>query len=100
MQKEVVEIKSKQLKEAKKVEYEFPETLEEGLKLDGKEKVFKLYSMQRKIRYMDSRRRAMTGTGITSNLAKAVKKADPANLAQIAKLLGDPDLLAALEGKV
>lgn len=99
MNKENVEIKSKG-KVLETAVYESPETLEEGLKADGKEKVFKLYTMQRKIRFADSRRRALTGGGVTSGMAKALKKATPDKLAKILALLGDdanPDLKAAVD---
>lgn len=98
MKKEEVTIKSKSLKEPKTAVYEYPETLEEAMKVDGAETVFKLYAQQRKIRFMDARRRVMTGGGVTSAMAKAVKSASPEKLAQIAKLLGDPSLVEALKG--
>ncbi len=93
MKTEQVTIKSKG-SVLEETAYAFPETLEEGLKVDGPEKVFALYAQQRKIRFMDGRRRTLTGGGIGSAMAKALKGADPAKLLKIAEMVGDKDLVA------
>ena len=67
--------------------YEFPETLEEAIALDGPEKVFSLFAQQRKIRFADGKRAELTGSP-TKGLASKLKEAPPEVLAQIAKLLG------------
>ena len=96
MQTEAITIKSKgDVLETSK--YEYPESLEEAIKVDGPEKIFAYYGQQRKIRYMDGRRRALTGGGVTSAMAKALKSATPEKLLEIAKKLGDEDLTAAVK---
>jgi len=82
-----VEIKSKgELVGA--FDYEYPENLEEGLEMDGEEKVYKLYAQQRKIRWMDAKRREATGGGLPKKLVELIKSADTAKLAAVAAALG------------
>jgi len=69
-------------------DYEFPEDLEEGLEADGEEKVFKLYAQQRKIRWMDNKRREVTGGGLPKQITDALKSLNPDQLAAIAAQLG------------
>jgi hypothetical protein len=88
MKSEKVEVKSKGqvLEEAT---YEFPTSLTEAIKVDGEDNVFKLYAMQRKIRFMDQKRRTLTGGGgLPKGVREALKSADPKVLEQIQKLLG------------
>jgi hypothetical protein len=87
MQTETVEIKSKG-QVVGTPEYEYPETLDEGLEMDGEEKVFKLYAQQRKIRWAEAERRRLTGAGLPSAVTKAIKNADPETLKRIADELG------------
>jgi hypothetical protein len=88
MKSEKVEVKSKgQLLE--EATYEYPVDLKEAIKVDGEDNVYKLYAMQRKIRFMDQKRRALTGGGgLPKGIRDALKSADPAVLEQIQKLLG------------
>jgi len=84
---EKVEIKSKG-QSLGEFDYEYPETLEDGIDLDGEEKVFKLYASQRKIRWVDSKRRELTGGGLPKAVVDALKSADPEVLKTIAESLG------------
>jgi hypothetical protein len=68
-------------------EYVYPESLEEGLTMDGEESVFKLYTMQRKIRFMDSKRRELTGGGLPKALTEKLRGLSKDKLAEIASLL-------------
>jgi len=86
MKSEKVEIKSKG-QALGEFDYNYPESLEEGLSTDGEESVFKLYAMQRKIRFMDAKRRELTGGGLPKALTDKLKGLDKAKLAQIAELL-------------
>ena len=86
MKKEKIEIKSKGAV-IEVAEYESPETLEEAFQVDGQEKVLKLYLMERKTRFMDSRRRILTGGGVRGALAKAFRSAKPEQLQQLIALL-------------
>ena len=99
MLKEKVDIRSKGAT-LETATYESPETLEEAIKADGPEKVFALFSQQRKIRFMDARRRALTGGGVTTAMAKALKAADPKTLLAIAEKLGNDDLVQAVSAVV
>jgi hypothetical protein len=87
MQTETIEIKSKG-QTVGEFDYSYPETLSEALDLDGEEKVYKLYAMQRKIRAVDTQRRVLTGGGLPKSVVAALKNADPAVLARIAEELG------------
>lgn len=87
MKTEATEIKSKG-ESLGKVDYTFPETLEEGLEKDGEETVYKLYAMQRKIRFIDAKRRELTGTGLPKTLTAKLKTLDKDKLAQVMELLG------------
>ena len=87
MKSENVEIKSKG-QSLGEFEYTAPETLEEAITTDGAESVFKLYAMQRKIRFMDNKRRELTGGGLPKALTEKLKGLDKEKLAQIADLLG------------
>jgi len=89
MKTEELELKSKNvILEGSPFDYTAPESMEEALEVDGEEKIFKLYMQQRKIRWMDSKRREVTGGGLPKQLADALKSADPAILAAIAEKLG------------
>jgi len=70
------------------MDYEFPDTLEDALEIDGEEKVYKLYTMQRKIRAIDAKRRELTGGGLPRALVKALKSADPDVIRRIAEEMG------------
>ena len=72
MKSENVKIKSKD-EELGEFAYEYPETLEEALEKDGVESVFKLFCMQRKIRWMDAKRRELTGGGLPKSLTAKLK---------------------------
>jgi hypothetical protein len=87
MKEEQVVIKSKGVIVGE-FNYEFPEGLEEGLQLDGEDAVFKLYAQQRKIRFMDAKRREVTGGGLPKSLTEKLKSLDKDKLAQVAELLG------------
>lgn len=87
MQTESVEIKSKG-QVVGTVDYDYPETLDEAIEVDGEDKIYKLYAQQRKIRFIDSERRRLTGGGLPSQVTKALKNADPETLAAIAEKLG------------
>lgn len=87
MKSEKVEIKSKG-QSLGEFDYSYPETLEEGIGADGEESVFKLYTMQRKIRFMDAKRRELTGGGLPKTLTDKLRSLDKDKLAQIADLLG------------
>lgn len=87
MLSESVEIKSKN-QVVGSLEYEYPESFEEALEVDGEDKVFKLYMTQRKIRAIDAQRRALTGGGLPKALIAALKATDPAVLAKLAGDLG------------
>jgi hypothetical protein len=88
MKKETIEIKSKgEVVGAQ--DYSYPETLKEAIQVDGEDTVFKLYAQQRRIRFADQQRRALTGGGgLPKGLRDALKNADPAKLKEIEKLLG------------
>uniref|UniRef100_A0A6M3IGU3 Uncharacterized protein n=1 Tax=viral metagenome TaxID=1070528 RepID=A0A6M3IGU3_9ZZZZ len=86
---ESIEVKSKgQIIEGSPFVYEYPADLEEAVTVDGDEKVYKLFIQQRKIRFMDSKRREITGGGLPKQIVEALKAADPAKLAAIAEALG------------
>ena len=84
---ESVEIKSKG-QSLGSFDYVYPETLEEGIEMDKADSVFKLYAMQRKIRFMDAKRRELTGGGLPKSLTDKLRSLDKDKLAQIADLLG------------
>ena len=84
---ESIEIKSKN-QSLGSFDYEHPSTLEEGLDMDGEDKVFKLYAAQRKIRWVDGKRRELTGGGLPKAVTDALKSADPDVLKKIAAELG------------
>jgi len=84
---EQVEIKSKG-QSLGKFDYEYPDNLDEALDQDGEEKIYKLYAMQRKIRWADAKRRELTGGGLPKAVVDALKSADPAILKRIAEELG------------
>lgn len=85
---ESIEVKSKG-EVVGTLEYEYPENLKEGIKMDGEEKVFALYSAQRKIKARDAERTKLTGGGgLPKAITKALKSADPNVVAEIAKALG------------
>ena len=69
-------------------DYDYPETLEAALSTDGEEKIYKLYTAQRKIRWVDAKRRELTGGGVPKAVTDALKNADPAVLKAIAEKLG------------
>jgi len=69
-----VEIKSKK-QSLGEFDYEYPETLEEALETDGEEKVYTLFAQQRKIRWMDAKRKELTGGGLPKDLVDKLKKA-------------------------
>ena len=87
MGQESVEVKSKG-QVVGTLDYEFPDTLEDALEVDGEEKVYKLYTMQRKIRAIDAKRRELTGGGLPRALVKALKSADPDVIRRIAEEMG------------
>uniref|UniRef100_A0A6M3KA89 Uncharacterized protein n=1 Tax=viral metagenome TaxID=1070528 RepID=A0A6M3KA89_9ZZZZ len=87
MYTEKVEIKSKG-EVIGEFDYEYPESLEEGLQVDGEENVYKLYRQQRKIRFMDNKRREATGGGLPKTLVAALKTLPPEKLAALAEQLG------------
>lgn len=83
MKKETVEIKSKG-QVLGTFDYEYPENMKEAIKVDGEDDVFKLYLAKRKIAFMDTRRRELTGGGgLPKNLREALKKMDPKELAAL-----------------
>ena len=85
---EKIEIKSKG-EHVGELEYEAPENLKEGIKMDGEDKVFQLYSAQRKIKARDAERNKLTGGGgLPKAITAALKSADPETVAQIAAALG------------
>ena len=69
-------------------DYEYPATLEEAIDVDKEEKVYKLYAAQRKIRWVDAKRRELTGGGVPKAVTDALKSADPDVLKKIAQELG------------
>ena len=85
---ETIEIKSKgQI--VGNLEYVAPETLEEGIAMDGEDTVFKLYTAQRKIKARDAERAKLTGGGgLPKAITAALKSADADTVAQIAAALG------------
>jgi len=87
MQTSHVEIKSKG-EIIGEFDYEFPDSLEEGLEVDGEEKVYNLYIQKRKINFMDAKRRELTGGGLPKQITAALKSADPDVIAKIAAQLG------------
>jgi len=71
------------------LEYEAPENLKEGIKMDGEEKVFQLYAAMRKIKSRDAERNKLTGGGgLPKAITAALKSANPDVVAQIAAALG------------
>jgi len=71
------------------LEYEAPENLKEGIKMDEEAKVFMLYSAQRKIKARDAERNKLTGGGgLPKAITAALKSADPETVAKIAAALG------------
>lgn len=100
MKSEAVEVKSKKVAvEGSPFDYEFPETLEEALEVDGDEKVYSLYIQQRKIRFMDAKRKEATGGGIPKTLLNLIKAKNLSEekLLQLADAL-DLDLSDVMEG--
>ena len=87
MANETVEISSKG-QVVGSLDYEYPETLEDAIDMDGEEKVYKLFAAQRKIRAIDAKRRELTGGGLPKNILAALKGADPVKLAEILEKLG------------
>ena len=87
MKTALVEIKSKDVNLGN-FEYSYPESLQEALQVDGEEKVFKLFTQIRKIRFIDEIRRQKTGGGLPKEVVKALKSADPETLRKIAATLG------------
>lgn len=81
-------IKSKGLAEPMLVDYDYPENLAEGIKVDGEEKVYKLYAQQRKIRFMDGKRKEATGGGLNKKLAAALKTVPPEKLVELLAAAG------------
>lgn len=85
---EAVDIKAKKIVVATR-DYSYPENLEEGLTVDGEEKVYKLYAQQRKIRWMDGIRKEVTGGGgIPKDIMAKLKSIDPTALLEALKSLG------------
>ena len=84
---ENVEIKAKGVVVATK-DYTFPESLEEGLTVDGEDKVYKLYAQQRKIRWADAERKIATGGGIPKDIMQALKSLDVNVLRDALKKVG------------
>ena len=87
-------------------DYEYPETLAEAIQKDGEEKVFSLYKQQRKIRFMDDKRREVTG-GPSNEMKKMTKiltdaiKSDPEKAKKVLADMGinlDELLAAAAAG--
>ena len=87
MQVEKVKVASKG-QDLGEFDYSFPEGLEEALETDGEESVFKLYTMQRKIRWMDAKRRELTGGGLPKALTDKLRGLSKEKLAEIAAVLG------------
>jgi len=56
--------------------------------LTAKRRCSKLYASQRKIRWVDSKRRELTGGGLPKAVVDALKSADPEVLKTIAESLG------------
>jgi len=69
-------------------DYEFPVSLDEALDVDGDEKIYKLYAQQRKIAFLNAKRRELTGGGLPKALMAALKAADPEMLQKIAADMG------------
>lgn len=83
-----VEIKSKgQLLGA--FEYVEPDSLAEGVQMDGEEKVFSLYKQKRKTNWMDAKRKELTGGGLPKKIIDALRNMPKDKLD---RLLGDLDL--------
>jgi hypothetical protein len=89
MKKEKVQIKcrSKLLGIEKEIvrDYEFPENIQEAIKIDGDGEVFKTYAVKRKSDFMDDHRRKEV-----ENMEKKAKAAmnDPEIAAKIRAILG------------
>jgi hypothetical protein len=85
---ETIEIKSKG-ELVGSLEYVAPENLDEGIEMDGPDKVFSLYYAQRKIKARDAERNKLTGGGgLPKAITAALKSADPDTVAEIAAALG------------
>jgi len=65
--------------------YSFPETLKEGIELDGDDSVFAVYSVKRKSNFMDDERRKEL-VKIEKPLTEALN--DPEKAAKIRAILG------------
>ena len=87
MATESVEIKSKK-QSLGSFDYEYPETLEDAVEMDGAEAVYKFYAQQRKIRWMDAKRRELTGGGLPKAITDALKAKSPDELRALAADLG------------
>lgn len=83
-----LEVKGKGLAEPLKVDYPYPETLAEGIQVDGEEKVYKLYAQQRKIRFMDAERKKATGGGLSKQLTAALKSVPQDKLLELLAAAG------------
>ena len=69
-------------------DYEAPVDLSEAIDVDGEDKIFKLYAQQRKIAFLNAKRRELTGGGLPKALVQALKDADPEVLKKIAAEMG------------
>ncbi len=70
------------------LEYTYPENLKEAVEMDGKDKVFALYSAQRKIKARDAERTKLTGGGgLSRAVTSALKSADPEVVAKVMAML-------------
>lgn len=69
-------------------DYEAPVDLSEAVDVDGEDKIYKLYAQQRKIAFLNAKRRELTGGGLPKALIKALKDADPDVLKKIAEEMG------------
>lgn len=101
MKTEDVSVKSKKVEiEGSPFPYEAPETMEEALAVDGEEKILSLYLQQRKIRFMDAKRKEVTGGGIPKTLLNMIKAKNLSEekLLQLADAL-DLDLSDVMPGE-
>lgn len=83
MKNDMIDIKSKGVVVSDgQVLYEYPETMEEAIIVDGEEAVLKVYLQKRKTNFMDTKRKELTGGGIPSEIKELLKSADPVKLAK------------------
>ena len=77
MKKETIEVKGKvgSIEIAGKYDYEYPESPEEGLEVDGEKRFMQLYQNERKTQFMDKCRKDLIKRA-TAKIAEKMKDMD------------------------